>query len=136
MSPIFLAADNQLMWTVTAAGISIVFAVLLLLVGIFYLFGVVMRKTGHKKPAAKPAKTQSQKKSAAAPQVTLAPKQTTAPQAAQDGIPLEVIAAISAAISEMEGGKAFAIRSIRKQQPAGARPVWAMAGVSDNTRPF
>lgn len=136
MSPILLAADTQLMWTVTAAGITIVFSVLLLLVGIFYLFGAIMKKTGSKGSKAKVKPVKAQAKTAAAPKAKFTPKQPPAIQVIEDGIPFEVVAAISAAVAEMEGGKAFTIRSVRKQQPAGGRPAWAMAGIAENTRPF
>lgn len=135
MNPILLAGDSQLMWTVTLAGISIVFGVLLLLVGIFYLFGAVMKKTGRKGGKKQEAKKQPAAK-AETPKASFAPKQPPAFQAAQDGVPLEVVAAITAAVAEMEGGKAFTIRSIQRRQPAGVRPVWAMAGITENTKPF
>ncbi|MCC8022314.1 MAG: OadG family protein [Clostridiales bacterium] len=48
----FAEVDFTLMWTVTLAGILIVFSVLLMLVGVFYLFGSIMgglRKRGESK---------------------------------------------------------------------------------------
>jgi len=45
----------------------------------------------------------------------------------------DIVAAISAAVAMMMGGKPFAVRSIRR---AGNRSVWAKAGISQNTRPF
>lgn len=130
MNPSLLAIDNELMWTVTVAGISIVFGVLLLLVGIFYLFGVVMKKSGGKSGDKKLEKITKTVKKQSPPKAAVAP---VAPVIEQ-GIPGEVVAAISAAIAQLEGG-AFTIRSIKRQSTSG-RPVWANAGIMDGTRPF
>lgn len=132
MNPMLLAIDTQLMWNVIIAGIVIVFAVLILLVGIFYLFGAVMQKTTGKERAPKPAKKQAAPKPA--PRRNVPAAASNAPVVGA-GIPLEVVAAISAAVAELQGGKPYAIRSIQ-QQPRSARPAWAMAGVMENTRPF
>lgn len=134
MNPILLATNDPSMWTVTVAGISIVFSVLLLLVGIFYLFGAVMKKSNGQskdKNEAKVAKLAKKEEKAkqAAPKLTAA----VAPVIEQ-GISGEVVAAISAAIAHLEGGN-VTIRSIKKQATNG-RPAWATAGIMDATRPF
>lgn len=137
MNPILLAEGTELMWTVTISGIGIVFAVLLLLVGVFYLFGSVMKRTGGKKHNSQKAVNSKPKTKKEQPkQAAFTPKQPPAIQVVEDGVPLEVVAAITAAIAETEGGRSYTIRSIRRQQPAGSRPAWAMAGIADNTRPF
>ena len=50
------------------------------------------------------------------------------------GIPGEVVAAISAAVASMMGGKPFAVRSIKRKKQT--RPAWGAAGIVENTRPF
>ncbi len=124
-----MAKDLGMMWEVVVAGVLIVFAVLLLLVGVFYLFGAVMKGKGSKNKIEHTAKQNN------TPVVKKAAPKAAAP-VVQEGIPAEVVAAISAAIAQMEGGNSFTIRSIRRRQPAGTRPTWAMAGIAENTRPF
>ena len=47
----------------------------------------------------------------------------------------DVVAAISAAVAWMLGsGKGFVVRSIRRVKES--RPVWAQAGLLENTKPF
>lgn len=59
---------------------------------------------------------------------------TTVP-AAEDGIPAEIIAAISAAVYMMYGSSTGRVTSIRRAvQPN--RSAWKMAGMLENTRPF
>ena len=74
------------------------------------------------------------KVSAAAPTPT--PASAPAP-VVEDGIPQEVVAAISAAVYAMDGG-AGVVRSITKKtgSPITTRNPWAQAAVADNTRPF
>lgn len=134
MEPILLAAnavnETELMWTVTASGILVVFGVLILLVAIFYLFGAVMNKGKKKDKKSAAVKTEKVIKNAPAPVAS-----KPAPVVEQ-GISPEIVAAISAAIAYSEGGAQYTIRSIKRQQRTSGRPAWAMAGIADNTRPF
>ncbi len=109
-------------------GLVVVFAVLLLLTGVFKLFGVVGSSGGKKEDS-----------SAAAPAATkTVPASVTAvPQEDDDEI-AAVIAAAVAAISQAEG-KQYAVRSIRRKAggtASGQRPVWSAAGLAESTRPF
>ena len=109
-------------------GLVVVFAVLLLLTGVFKLFGVVGSSGGKKEDS-----------SAAAPAATkIVPASVTAvPQEDDDEI-AAVIAAAVAAISQAEG-KQYAVRSIRRKAGGTAsdqRPVWSAAGLTESTRPF
>lgn len=117
---------------VTLSGVLIVFAMLVLLVGVIWAFGAIMtRITGQNKPPkAKKEKTEQPKAVA----VVKSPAPVVASAATEDE---DVLAAISAAIMMMyEGtGKTPVIRSVR---PAvkGVRSAWASAGIANNTRPF
>ncbi len=108
-------------------GLVVVFSVLILLTFIFWLFGKIMSGSGSKTappPEPKPA--------AAAPAVS-APA-PAAPVVAE-GISEEVVAAIAAAVASLAPeGKRYAVRRVTRA--AGGRPVWAAAGLAENTRPF
>ena len=111
-------------------GLVVVIGTLLLLTGIFYLFGFIMGSADRK------AKKAKEKAKAAAP----APAPAAAPIApapvVQDGIPGEVVAAIAAAVAMMAPeGKRYALKSVSRKD-AGGRSAWAAAGIADNTHPF
>lgn len=111
-------------------GLVVVFALLIILTLIFVLFGkVVGRASG--RSAAAPAPEKAVQKPAAPAVKAAAPV-----PAVEDGISDEVVAVIAAAVAAMApAGKAYAVRRVSASRPAG-RPVWAMAGLLDNTRPF
>ncbi len=98
-------------------GLVVVFAVLLLLTGVFKLFGMAMSKTGGAPdeteapaPAAAPAAP------AAAPIVGNTQPVSTEPQI-QNGIPDETVAVISAAAAAMApAGTQYAVTSIQKKE--------------------
>lgn len=108
-------------------GVVVVFGVLIVLTFIFWLFGVAARG-GSGKPA--------EPKPAPAPK----PSKKTAPVAApvvEDGISDEVVAVIAAAIAAMSDGTTrYAVRRISAARSQGMRPIWAAAGIADNTQPF
>lgn len=135
MDTILLATDYNIMWTVTFAGISIVFLVLAVLVLIFYLFGFIMQKfSGSSNKGAQVTKKSNSKPGSNA--TVNAPKAPPAIKVIDDGISPEVVAAISAAIAFQNDGNQYTIRSIKKHQATVGRPAWSTAGVVDNTRPF
>ena len=105
---------------VTITGMVVVFAAL-----IFLTFCIWLSFTKPKQPAA--PKTEAKP---AAP----APKAPAPVANATAGIPGEVVAAISAAVASMMGGKPFAVRSIKRKKQT--RPAWGAAGIVENTRPF
>ena len=108
-------------------GLVVVFAALIVLTFIFWLFGRVNDTSGHKKPEVPAAKV------APAPAMSSAPVASSAPAAT--GIDPAVVAAISAAVACMApAGTRYALRSVRPS--GGQRPVWAQAGLTDATRPF
>lgn len=107
-------------------GLVVVFAVLLLLTFLFWLFGKVAG--GSEKSKAAPASPVARQ-----PVVSAAP---TAP-VVSDGVSDEVVAVIAAAVAAMSDGETrYAIRRIRPAGTKGTRPAWAAAGLLDNTRPF
>ena len=109
-------------------GLTVVFAVLILLTAIFWLFGKVAG--GRKKPA-RPAAPRAVVQETPKP----APAPRPAPPAVQEGISEEIVAVIAAAVAAMEPeGKRYAVRSVSRSR--SQRPVWALAGLSENTRPF
>ncbi len=107
-------------------GFSVVFTALLLLTFIFWLFGVVARGKGTDAKSTTPA--------VPVKKPTLAP--TPAP-VVEDGVSDEVVAVIAAAVAAMsDGDTRYVVRRIRPAKVAGSRPVWAAAGIAENTQPF
>ena len=134
--------DRSLAFTLTVVigGIGIVLGALMVLILVFFAFGKIMSvsQARAKKKEAKKIQSEMQanlsKVSATAPTPT--PASAPAP-VVEDGIPQEVVAAISAAVYAMDGG-AGVVRSITKKtgSPITTRNPWAQAAVADNTRPF
>lgn len=121
----------QLSGEVTAAivitGLSVVFLGLLLLIGFVSVFGFIFtRKKKPKKVENLQKIEQSVKQSV---------NETVAP-VIENGISDEEIAVIAAAIAAIseKSGKPLAIKSVTRSR--NQRPVWASAGLNDNTRPF
>ena len=113
-------------------GLVVVFSVLLLLTLVFKVFGMVATagsKENSQKQEAKPAKSEA---SGSVPAVAA----TKPAPVVQNGISDEVVAVIAAAIAAMsEDGKQYTVRRIVRAQN-GTRPVWAAAGIAENTRSF
>ncbi|MCR5207803.1 MAG: OadG family protein [Eubacterium sp.] len=115
--------------TVIIAGLGTVLVTLALLILIFNVFGkglsLVQKRKNKSAPVIEEQKEEIKKG------VPLPP-----PIEAAEGVPPEVVAAISAAVYMLDGGNAE-ITSIRKKKaPLKADSVWARAAVRDNTRPF
>lgn len=132
--------DRSLGFTVTViiAGLGIVLGTLALLIVVFYAFGAIMSATqkSAKKKAQKIAEEKAKNVPIPAPVI---PQSIPAPApATQDGVTPEIVAAISAAVYQLEGENAVvaSITPIRKQNPITGRNPWANAAVIDNTRPF
>ena len=121
--------DTALVVLVT--GLVVVFAVLILLTAIIKIYGTIVSKAQNKTAQAKPSKA-AEKTAPKAPVTAAVP----AAPAVEAGIPGEVVAAIAAAVVSVseEEHKGYAVKSIKRT--AGSRPVWSMAGLMDNTRPF
>ena len=125
--------------TVVISGIGIVLAMLVLLIIIFQIFGAIMSK----------AATKNKDKKAKAKKVEDAPvivESTTISSAKSNDSAVngEIVAAISAAIYQLEGENAV-ITSItpaatplpvRKQNPITCRNPWANSAIVENTMSF
>ncbi|HEX3040427.1 MAG TPA: OadG family protein [Caproiciproducens sp.] len=111
----------QLSLTVLLTGLAIVFIMLIALTFIIKGYGSAVSrlqdKLGGRPDSPTPAVTRS-----------------TVP-AVQQGIPDEVVAAISAAVYMMYGPAAGKVKSIRRAAQPN-RSAWRMAGLLENTRPF
>ena len=119
---------------VTITGMVVVFAALIALSASIWLVGKVLQSfTGKKKGDGNGVKSAEKKEAAPA---TPAAKSNMANASVESGIPGSVIAAISAAVAMMMGGKAFSVKSIKRAGTKSSRPVWGQAGVMENTRPF
>lgn len=113
-----------------AVGFCLVLGVLILLIAIFWVFGKVMVAATGKpnQPKVKAEKPQKAAKAAPAPAPVSAP-------IVGDGVDDEVIAVIAAAVAAMApAGCTYAVRRVERAR--ASRPVWAAAGVLENTRPF
>lgn len=116
--------DTMLVTTIT--GMLIVFAALILLIFIIWLFGKFF--SGAKKTE----KTETAVKAAAKASPVVLP---TATAQSNDDI-IAVIAAAVAVYGESEGKK-YAVRSVRRAaNNTGVRSAWAAAGIAENVRSF
>ncbi|MBQ6152869.1 MAG: OadG family protein [Ruminococcus sp.] len=115
--------------TVLLTGFVVVFAVLLLLIGIIKLYGTIVYRiqTGQKEKSKKEE-----------PVTIKTPPAQTAPAAvieAEESVDdSELIAVISASVYAMYSDKKVKIKSIRRTP--GKSAAWKNAGLSDNIRPF
>ncbi len=115
---------------VILTGFVVVFSVLLLLILIIKIYSAIVQK------AQRGVKLKKEKIKEETISVTPVPV-TTAPVAmvADDTVPEEVVAVISAAVASMYGSSSkVRIKSIKKS--GAGRSAWANAGVFENTRPF
>lgn len=129
MQNLILAAQKSLGDTIlvtTITGMLIVFAALILLIFIIWLFGKAF--SGVSKNETKAEKAVSVKTAASAPVVIPAATQSN------DDI-IAVIAAAVAVYGESEGKK-YAVRSVRRAANTGGRSAWAAAGIAENVRSF
>lgn len=118
--------------TITDNGVIIPFNGLLLVFGILLLLVIALLLIGKMIADARRGGSNT---SLAADTGASQDFQIASPAAAEEG---ELIAVIAAAVSALyEGtGKQYAVRSVKPAGRSGSRPVWATAGVWENTRPF
>lgn len=117
--------------TVLLTGFVVVFAVLLILIGIIKGYGILVMKF-EKMVKEKKAQKETASAKPVAP-VQQKPVQVT--ETAESGISDEIVAVIAAAVDSMYGSSGKArIKSIKKSD--NSRSAWSKAGILDNTRPF
>ncbi|MEG2833737.1 MAG: OadG family transporter subunit [Ruthenibacterium sp.] len=127
-----MAEGEPAVGTVVATGLIIVFSVLILLYLLISLEGIIFRSIDNKKKGI--VSTPKKEAAPVAKASAAVAKASTAP-IIEKGIPGEVIAAIAAAISAMEGGNnRYTIRSLTRAKTG--RSAWGVAGVSSYTEPF
>lgn len=97
-------------------GLVVVFAVLLLLTGVFRLFGEIMSRLGEKAETAKAVEKIAPVAAAAAPAIVGNTQPVTTAPAVQNGIAPETVAVISAAVAAVApAGTQYAVSAIRKK---------------------
>ncbi len=123
---VLLNVDWGFTMAVVLTGIVVVFAALILLVFIIWLFGKIMTSVGRASSAPK-----AEKKKEGKPEVPVV-------EIASDGLTDDVVAAITAAVSAIlaeEGdGKSYVVKSIKRVRKN--RFAWGKAAAVENTRPF
>lgn len=115
---------------VVITGLVLVFSILVILTLLLTFQGKFFASLDKKKKEAADVKQ-------AAPVVKQAAQQAVqqpAAPAVQAGIPPEVVAAITAAVASIEGGK-YTLRSV-SVAPQKTRGQWGLAGVISYTEPF
>ncbi len=100
-----------------AIGFSVVFLMLLLLTGVFKLFGVVMSATDQKQEIPAPVMPKAPKAAPAAPAAPIVGNTETVSSKpdVDGGVPAETVAAISAAVASVAPANTqYAVKGIRK----------------------
>lgn len=125
--------DSGTVSSVVITGVVVVFIGLILLIFFVFLYGRIFEAINNKK-SEKSKKILENKVSAASNQNNN--NQSEPIPIIENGIDEEVIAVIAAAIMAMnaKSGKKLALKSVKHAKPI--RPVWANAGIAENTRPF
>ena len=118
--------------TILLTGFAVVFAVLLVLIGIIKLYGTVIFNIQNKKRIKKASRNADLPKAQRddLPEPLPAAVVEAEPEV-DDG---ELIAVISAAVYSMYPSSSVRIKSVRKARSGAS--AWRSAGLSDNVRPF
>lgn len=125
--------DSGTVSSVVITGVVVVFIGLILLIFFVFLYGRIFEAINNKK-SEKSKKILENKVSAASNQNNN--NQSEPIPIIENGIDEEVIAVITSSIMAMsaKSGKKLALKSVKHAKPI--RPVWANAGIAENTRPF
>ena len=127
---------GMLMAVITASGIVVVFAILTLLIFIFYAYGAIFSTVTSSKEKKKAAKAALEKNETEKSDAQVEAAQTSAANVPADGeIPGEIIAVIAAAVASLGDGKTYLVKKVTRAPVAGRTP-WAAAGLLENVRPF
>ena len=117
--------------TILLTGFAVVFAVLLILIGIIKGYGTIVYNLQNKKRVKKGSRNADLPK---AERDESAPQPIAVVEAEPETDDDELIAVISAAVYSMYSSSSVRIKSIRKASNRGN--AWRNAGLSDNIRPF
>lgn len=122
--------------TILITGFVVVFAVLVLLIGLIKVYGIIVTKALESVEKKKLAKEAAIKKNSESLDVADEPLKAPATPATVDDNALneEIVAVIAAAVDTMYGEGTMKVKSIKRIPQS--RPVWGTAGIMDNTRPF
>lgn len=125
--------DSGTVSSVVITGVVVVFIGLILLIFFVFLYGRIFEAINNKK-SEKSKKILENKVSATSNQNNN--NQSEPIPIIENGIDEEVIAVITSSIMAMsaKSGKKLALKSVKHAKPI--RPVWANAGIAENTRPF
>lgn len=131
--------DNlNLCLTILITGFVVVFAVLILLIIIIKIYGTIvsgaLRLSQDRK---KKEQVHVDKQSNLDPVDKSNFRPSLCNKDVSGGVDPEVVAVIAAAVESSCGAGASArITSIKKSKTPSFRPIWSMAGIIENTRPF
>ncbi|MBQ6336249.1 MAG: OadG family protein [Ruminococcus sp.] len=117
--------------TILLTGFAVVFAVLLILIGIIKLYGTVIFNIQNKKRVKKASRNDDLPKVEREEAPVLAAIVEAEPEVDDDAL----IAVISAAVYSVYSSSSVRIKSIRKAS-SRRTGAWRSAGLSDNVRPF
>ena len=121
----------ELSLTILLTGFAVVFAVLLVLIGVIKLYGTIIFNLQNKtRRNAVIEKSVEREKEPNAPVAESAPVSAAGSQQHDD----DLIAVIAAAVYSVCSPEKVRIRSIRRETPASG--AWRAAGLRDNTRSF
>lgn len=128
-------------FAVVVTGMVVVFLVLIILIVIVMLMGAVFSKMKSKPKDGGGDSGKKQEVKAPAKPAEPAKPVTNMKADVEEGIPGDVVAAISAALScvlgEDTSSKPYVIRSIRRSANQGkSANAWGQAGLVESTRPF
>lgn len=119
--------------TILITGFVVVFAVLILLIGLIKVYGIIVTKALESVEKKKLAKEAALKKNSESLDVADKPLKTPA-IVDDNALNEEIIAVIAAAVDTIYGEGTVKVKSIKRIPQS--RPVWSTAGIMDNTRPF
>ena len=133
-----MGENLKLGFIILLAGIVTVFCVLILLIGIIKLYSelvVTIQNTFKKKFAKKKKRTVTREELESVTEIEPAAVTEAAVAAADEGeIPLEIIAAIAAAVEAVFGEGNVRVKSVKRSSKR--RSAWKSAGMAENTRSF
>lgn len=121
--------------TILITGFVVVFAVLILLIGLIKVYGIIVTKALEffEKKKTENVTVEKEAVTVESPEhATVIDSPTTAVD--EGGLNEEIIAVIAAAVDAMYGENTVKVKSIKRVPQS--RPVWGTAGIMDNTRPF